>query len=92
MEKQNIKVLYFCEIEDNIKGNILAVSDSRLFGTKEFKKRVKEEVGYLVDIENETDEDAISDFKRAVRNLAKGKSAVYMDYEFEYEDLDLMSL
>lgn len=90
MEKRKVLTLVWCEVEDNIKGNLLIVEDEKVFGTKEFEQYIREELGYLVDIKHEEDEGFIEDFNNAVRLLSIGVSANYLDYDLGYEETTMV--
>lgn len=90
MEKRKVLTLVWCEVEDNIKGNLLIVEDKKVFGSEEFEEYIREELGYLVDIEHEEDEEIIEDFNNAVRLLSIGVGANYLDYDLEYEETTMV--
>ena len=91
MDIQNSKILSWRELEDETRGNALVVSDKRVFGTKEFRQYLIDKIGFIVNIENETDEDVQAEFIEVIDKLTNGKPARFMDYIFEYNDCNLIS-
>ena len=88
MVENKIKVLTFKEVEFNEKGIILSVLDEKLFGTPEFKEKVCEELSYIVHVEDEEDLSIMAEFDDVVEKVASGNSAEYLDYWFEYIEVD----
>jgi hypothetical protein len=64
------------------------VDNDKLFGTPEFKEKVCEELSYLVKAEDEEDMSIMEEFNDAVEKVASGNSAEYLDYWFEYIEVD----
>ena len=90
MEKKKVKILTWYELEDKYSGEFAVIGNDNVFNTEEFKEFIREELGYLVDIENELEEELLEDFDNAVNLLSQGKDASYLDYAIQYTEKDML--
>lgn len=92
MVTHSIRALMFLDVETGYKGILFAVGDDLLMDTVEYKEKVREQVGYLVDIKNIDDEDFLQDFERVIDRLSKGQDASFMDWHISYKETELFTL